>query len=136
MSGAIANGLSRGRIGRIQMSRLSRSCPPAIRQRSERLPRAVRALFWSNPGQRILWPVDWDDIILGILSRGDLRAIAWLRKRVADQRLRAWVLAHRGRGLSPQRLRFWQAILELPPRQVASWIRLPGRPAIRTEGRS
>ena len=86
------------------------------------LPEAVR---------RCLWDVDlgtfasakWRDFVIGrVLGSGDWPAVLWLRSDVTAHELARWLLTHRGRGVLPQRLRYWQLMLSLPAGDVDAWI--------------
>ncbi len=61
-------------------------------------------------------------IIQRILTDGSWEAILWLRSQVGDHTLKQWLISHRGRGLSPRQLRFWGLILDLPARQLDTWV--------------
>jgi hypothetical protein len=62
-----------------------------------------------------------------VLSVGGLRELRWLRRRLGDEAIAAFLTARKGRGLSPERLRYWEAVLGLPHRAVSSWLRDPAR---------
>lgn len=57
-----------------------------------------------------------------LLRSGDWDAIQWLLARLTWAELPEWLRAHRGGGLSVQRLRYWQLILNLPAADVDAWI--------------
>lgn len=90
--------------------------------RSQRLPSSVRGLFWDIDAGALRWERDRDLIIGRILSSGSWDVVRWLRQRAGDPALRDWIERHDGRGLSPQQLRFWQLILDIPERQVSGWL--------------
>jgi hypothetical protein len=48
--------------------------------------------------------------------------VKWLRAQAGDDAIRAWIEKREGRGLSRQQIRFWQLMLDLPSRQVDSWL--------------
>jgi hypothetical protein len=62
-------------------------------------------------------------IVRRVCSEGGLRAIRLLRSRVGDEAIREVILRTEARGLSPQRIRFWQLLLDLPARQADTWVR-------------
>lgn len=99
-----------------------------------RLPRALRRYFWDYDFARLSWKEDRDLIIARILAVGDWDAHRWLRRRLPDAELRAWLMKRRGAGLSNRHLRFWELILDLPHREVNAWLAQPGRQA--WEGRN
>jgi hypothetical protein len=88
-----------------------------------RLPRAVRDLFWDLDSRALRLDRDREQIIGRVLSHGPWDTVQWLRKQVGDEAVRDWILRHQGRGLSPQQLRFWEAILALPHHPVSEWVR-------------
>jgi len=90
---------------------------------TSRLPSRLHAFFWDYPFARLSLAKDRDLVIRRLLSNGSWDAIRWLRKTVGDEELRAWLISHRGRGLSPRQLRFWGVLFDLPPRQVTRWVR-------------
>ena len=48
----------------------------------------------------------------------------FIRRRVGDEAIRDVLLRSQARGLSPQRIRFWQLLLDVPARVVANaWVR-------------
>ena len=95
--------------------------------RSSRLPATLQALFWDYDFAALSWEDDRDLIIARVLTSGDWDAVTWLRSRVGDRALREWIERHRGGGMSPQRLRFWELILGLPHRRVNAWLAAEGR---------
>lgn len=95
--------------------------------RSSKLPATLRALFWDYDFAALSWENDRDLIMARVLTAGSWDAATWLRSRVGNDALREWIERHRGGGLSPQRLRFWELILGLPHRQVNTWLAAEGR---------
>jgi hypothetical protein len=102
---------------------------PKKKPKTGRLPARVRRLFWDYEPSRLTWQRDRDLIILRILTAGDWEAVQWVRTRLGDEALRAWLLKREGAGLSPRQLRFWELILSLPHRQVNAWLADPSRQA-------
>ena len=94
----------------------------------------MRRLFWDYEFERLSWADDRDLIIARILDVGDMPSLRWLRRRVSDAELRAWLTHRRGAGLSSRHLRFWELILDIPHRTVNGWLAQPGRRA--WEGRN
>ena len=86
------------------------------------LPGRVRSLFWEYDADALSWDADRDLIIRRVLAAGDWGAVTWLRSRLGDEALRAWIRGHRGGGLSPRQLRFWQLVLDLPSEEVDGWV--------------
>ncbi len=62
-----------------------------------------------------------------VLASGPWETVKWLRTRAGDKAIRQWIERHEGRGLSPQQLRFWQLILDIPARRVNRWLRSEAR---------
>ena len=86
------------------------------------LPKSVRAYFWDYPSIKLSLKSDRDLIIRRILTNGSWNSVQWLRKQIGDSDLREWLVAHRGRGLSPRQLRFWGLVLDIPVRRVNRWV--------------
>ena len=86
------------------------------------LPETLRPLFWEYDFDSLSWQKDKDLVIGRILESGRWTDIRYLRSRIADDALRRWITDHRGRGLNPPRLRFWELILNLPHREVNDWL--------------
>lgn len=73
------------------------------------------------------WERDRDLVIGKILTVGTWSDIRWLRGALAAPALRRWILRARGRGLSPQQMRYWQLVLDLPDDEVEAWLSDPAR---------
>ncbi|NPV08250.1 MAG: hypothetical protein HPY83_09865 [Anaerolineae bacterium] len=86
------------------------------------LPSHLRELFWDYDFEALSWEEDQDLIIGRNLAAGNWDAITWLRSLAGDGAIRRWLEEHRGGGLSPRQLRFWQLILRLPRHQVDAWV--------------
>lgn len=86
------------------------------------LPETLRKLFWDHDFDRLSWERDQDLITARVLVSGPWPSIRWLRRRLGDDGLKRWILSRHGRGLSPQQLRFWQLILDLPSQAVDTWL--------------
>jgi len=95
--------------------------------RVARLPENLRRFFWDCRFGSLRWEAHREFIIGRILSVGDWEAVSWLRTRVGESELKAWMLNDQGRELSPQQLRFWELILDLPRGQVDKWLSAPER---------
>ncbi len=89
----------------------------------ERLPEFLRPLFWDVGFRRLSPDRDRDTFFLRIMEHGDLSAVRWLIATYGTPMLREWLVGRKGRGLSCRALRLWEAILDLPHRQVSRWIR-------------
>jgi hypothetical protein len=94
---------------------------------NSRLDPTIKAFFWDYNFRRLKWERDQNCIISRILSFGDWQALLWLRSAMQDNDLAQWILDRQGRGLSPQRLRFWELILGLPHRKVNEWLKIQKR---------
>jgi hypothetical protein len=90
--------------------------------RETRLPPALGRFFWDVPQEAVSWPASRDFIIGRLLRSGDYQAVQWLASRVGPVELAGWLRARSGGGLSPQRLRYWQLILDLPAEEVDEWV--------------
>jgi hypothetical protein len=95
----------------------------ALNTRPLKLPRHLKSVFWEYDFDRLRWEQDRDLIIARVLASGDWKSIQWLRSHVGPPTLRQWIVDHRGRGLDPRRLRFWELVLNLPHRQVNAWLK-------------
>lgn len=87
-----------------------------------KLPALLRPLFWDYDFDALRWEQDRDLLIARVLTAGGWKAIRWLRDRCGDADLREWIIRHRGAGLTPRQLRFWELILGLPAAQVNAWV--------------
>jgi hypothetical protein len=80
-------------------------------------------LFWDYPARSIRPDVDGDLVVRRVTAEGGWREMSLLRSRVGDQAIRAVIERTEARGLSPQRIRFWQLVLGLPSRRADVWVR-------------
>ena len=86
------------------------------------LPAFLRPLFWDADFAALSWERDRDFIAVRILAAGEWTAVQWLRRELGDDGIRALIERRGGRGLSPQQLRFWEIVLDLPHEQVTPWV--------------
>lgn len=86
------------------------------------LPDSLRRYFWETDRESVSWEHDRDYIVARLLAVGDLDAIRWLRRQLGDEPLRGFLVRRRCRGLSPQQMRFWEIVLDLPHGEVTAWI--------------
>jgi len=86
------------------------------------LPNSINSFFWDYDFQDLTWMSDRDLITSRLLQAGDWRSICWLREQIDDEELRGWIIEHKGGGLSPRQLRYWQVTLELPSELVDDWV--------------
>lgn len=86
------------------------------------LPQNLKPYFWDYSFSKLSLNKDRELIIRRVLSNGSWETVLWLRKKIGDENLRQWLMAHQGRGLSPRQLRFWGLVLDLPDRQVNDWV--------------
>jgi hypothetical protein len=86
------------------------------------LPERLRPYFWDYAFDDLDFSIHREFIIGRILSEGDWDAVCWLRRSVGNPELRAWIESRQGRGLSPQQLRYWELILDLPTAKVDGWL--------------
>ena len=99
------------------MRKSTRSLPISA-HRQKRL----RSFFWDYGSRPLSLQRDVSLIIPRLLATGTWETTIWLREVVGDDALRHWLILHRGRGLAPQTLRFWELILQIDHRTVSSWI--------------
>jgi hypothetical protein len=83
----------------------------------------VAALFWDYPGKPLSLDRDREMVIRRILAEGGLLHVRFIRRRVGDEAIRDVLLRSQARGLSPQRIRFWQLLLDVPARLANAWVR-------------
>lgn len=96
----------------------------------EPLPKHLKRYFPGYAFGRLRWPQDRHLLIAEVLAKGDWEAITWLRGQVTPEELAAWIMHRQGRGLSVRQLRYWELVLDLPHRDVNSWIeRIRSTPA-------
>jgi hypothetical protein len=80
-------------------------------------------LFWDYPARSIGPDADRDLVVRRVAAEGGWREMSLLRSRVGDQAIRDVIKRTDARGLSPQRIRFWQLLLGLPARKADAWVR-------------
>lgn len=90
-------------------------------------PSFLEPLFWDVDFAAVGMTRDGDYVLGRILSAGTLDAIRWARAHFGDERIRAWIVQHRGRQLSGPQIRYWETIVGLPPDLVAEWLAAPER---------
>ncbi|MBI2918967.1 MAG: hypothetical protein HYY01_13385 [Chloroflexi bacterium] len=86
------------------------------------LPPELKPLFWDIQFRRLRWQRDRDFIIGRVLAEGSWQQTHWLMEMAGKGVIREWVLRRRGQGLSPRTLGFWEVVLDLPHREVSTWI--------------
>ena len=86
------------------------------------LPKFLRPLFWEFDFSKMYWPDDRELVIRKILEDGDWNAIRWLRSMGAFFEVKQYITKTEGKGLSPQKLRFWELVLDLKHSTVTRWI--------------
>jgi len=82
----------------------------------------LKSLFWDVDLHTLSWEQHRDFVIKRILISGALSDLRWLRAKIGDDSLAAWIIDRNGRGLSPRQLRYWEAILDLPKDTVDRWV--------------
>ena len=88
----------------------------------EDLSALLRRYLWEYDPGKLSWEGSRHIIITRLLQSGGWDAVVWLRAHVSDQELRDLLIRRRGRGLNPERLRFWELILDLPRERVDEWV--------------
>jgi hypothetical protein len=99
------------------------------------LPASVRRFFWDCDFGALTWQDSWAFVTERLLAWGDWESVKWLRRKLGDERLRAWLRRRRGRGLDARRLRYWELVLRLPRQEVDAWLADAGRDVWETKGR-
>lgn len=92
------------------------------REKNTALPEELHHYFWDYDPADLSWDGDRYTIVLRLLASGGLDAVRWLRENAGDEAIREVLIERRGRGISPERLRFWGLILDLPRVQVDEWV--------------
>ena len=110
---------------------MARTTAPRPRRRtarhpasSHRLPATLTRLFWDYPGQALTLGRDREFVVRRVAIEGGLREIRVLRSQLTDGAIREVLLRDGVRGMSPQRIRFWQLLLDLPARRADAWVRV------------
>ena len=91
------------------------------------VPDFLRPLFWDCDFATLDGARQCNFVIGRVLASGPLDAIRWLRRTYGDDMIRDWIIRHRGRQLSSQQVRFWEAIIGLPAEDVQQWLAEPER---------
>lgn len=94
----------------------------ATEQQTVLLPDDLQRYFWDYDAGQLSRPANRHTIATRLLQSGGWGAVRWLREQTSDDELRQFLVARRGRRISPERLRFWGLILDLPRRQVDEWL--------------
>jgi hypothetical protein len=71
------------------------------------LPEVLRSLFWEYPFDELRLPQHQNEVLLKVLSYGSADQVAWLRRRLGDTVIRRWIIARKGRGLTPAQVAPW-----------------------------
>jgi hypothetical protein len=79
--------------------------------------------FWDQELSSLNWEQHQDFIIKRILQYGDLASLRWLRSHLGDEKLRNWIMARKGGGLSPRQIRYWEIILDIKPALADQWVK-------------
>jgi hypothetical protein len=87
------------------------------------LPKKLKPYFWDYSFSDLSLKSDRELIIRRILSSGSWDTIKWLRKQIGDVQLKNWIITKNGRGLTPNQLRFWELVLDLPHNKVNQWVK-------------
>jgi hypothetical protein len=119
-------------LAKFWLEPISLSRNPASADR-DRLPARLRPFFWDYRLSELSWSRDRDLIASRILQAGDWPAITWLRRRLGDKNLRAWLISGGARALDRRRRNFWDLVLDVRtrPRSHAGSVSTPpeGDPA-------
>jgi hypothetical protein len=106
-------------VGRAEAARVRpRRAPPRRSDAS-----GFDRLFWDYPAGSIRPDRDRDLLVRRVAAEGGWREMSLLRSRIGDQAIRDVIERTEARGLSPQRIRFWQLVLGLPARRADAWVR-------------
>lgn len=89
---------------------------------SQPLPNFLRPLFWEYDFSKLFWPADKELVLRKILEDGDWLSLRWLRSMGLFFEVKEYIVKTEGRGLTPQKLRFWELVLDLKHSTVSKWI--------------
>jgi len=92
-----------------------------IRAKKE-IPDFLKAIFWEYEFENLDIQKDEELLIAKILRDGNLPALKWLIKTIGVEKVEAWILKTKGKGLTPRQLSFWEIVLSLPHSEVSKWI--------------
>ena len=87
-----------------------------------RLPAALLPLFWEYASAPLQWDRDRDLVVGRVLSQGGWKQARLLRSRLGDAVILEWIMRRQGRGLSPQRIRFWELLVGIPAKLADAWV--------------
>lgn len=82
----------------------------------------MRPLFWEVEFHKLSPERHQGYICLRIIEHGDLQALRWMVNYYGKPRLREWLIAREGRGVSPRAMSVWQYALKIPNRIVDRWL--------------
>jgi hypothetical protein len=88
----------------------------AAMARWTRLPQMLRPLFPGYRFDELKLPDDVELVTLHVLTRGGPDHKRWLLRRFGTERIRDWIVAHRGRGLTVKQMSPW-----VPARTARAW---------------
>ena len=88
------------------------------------LPQRLKPFFWDYPFAKLSWKNDRELIIRRVLTEGSWNAIVWLWKKMGNEALREWLITNKAKGLNPRQIRFWELMLDLPPKDVEQWLQI------------
>jgi hypothetical protein len=86
------------------------------------LTEGLKRYFWDYDPARLSWDHSRHTIVARLIEAGGFDAVRWLLDHLSDEELRDYLIRRGGRGIAPERLRFWGLILDLPRTQVDEWI--------------
>jgi hypothetical protein len=87
------------------------------------LPQTLQPFFWDYPFAELSWKHDRELIIRRVLENGSWDVVRWLRNTLGDDRLRKWLIARKGKGLSARQIRYWALVLKIPQREANVWVK-------------
>ena len=82
----------------------------------------IAKFFWDVDFSTVTWEQHRNFIVRRILQYGDLSSLRWLRLKMGDEGLRAWIVTHNGRGLNPRQVRYWALILNIESTLADQWV--------------
>lgn len=85
---------------------------------SGRLPELLRSAFWQYKFEELDLDEHRNLVMLHVLTGGNAEHIAWLRRRLGDNAVEAWIRQRKARGLTVPQVSAW-----IPVATVIKWHR-------------
>jgi len=87
------------------------------------LPSILEPFFWDYSFAELSWKHDRELIIRRVLANGSWETVCWLRNTLGNDKLRKWLIARKGKGLSSRQIRYWALVLKIPKSEADVWVK-------------